>query len=404
MPKRPLAEKFIQESVARQLNSKYYQRKSVYANTEEYTRLKRADVFLAFMRAPGRPYVVIVEAKSRTTIHQLQLKDHPDRARVAGNLLSLMLIVGLSVLLGYQWYFNALNTLLLLGLFSLGTYLITRWITRLELSVLGSIGAIEQLDRYPANEKWIAIGEDSIVQAIHLRRLQRQCQKKGIGLIVVARNGSMQLQEIPTPRHTFNNYLEDYRKHRDIRKKIERRPDYGRTPPERRKFVRQLSSALLLLGGVVFLGLLTYEENYGPVIPDPFEEGYLEDVVTNANEDPPPATQREGALDDEARVADCSSLIVVQRSFIVVDALLRGEKARARLQLLRQAGIPALRTAPTECLNSWPAAGRETLYLDTLYDSRPAAKAAAVRYRTMLEAQNIPVLLGKAVKVRPPKD
>ena len=95
MANKTLTERFIQNTVAERLNKEYYRRKSAYVATEVYTRLNRADVFIAFMRARNRPYVVVIEAKSRTTIHQLKLKEAPHRVRWAGRIFTIVLIVGL---------------------------------------------------------------------------------------------------------------------------------------------------------------------------------------------------------------------------------------------------------------------------------------------------------------------
>lgn len=407
MAKKALTEKFVQNNVAERLNREYYRRNPAYVNTEVYTQLKRADVFLAFMRARKRPYVIVIEAKSRATIHQLKLKENPDRVRWFGRFVTVGLIVGLSAVLGYQWYFNALNTLLLLGLFVFGSWLLSAAIRGLELNFLGSIGAIEQLARYPANEKWIAIGEDSIVKPEEYQQLRRQCRKSGVGLIVVTGSGKLRLKEIPRPRHTFNNHLDSYGKEATIMKAIDKRPDYGPTPPERRKFRRQLLNGLLLLASVGFLGLITYEENYGPVVPDPFEESYV--PADGGNEDvaeiiPDSTTENNtgaAAGTVEVEEAGCNGFVVTSRSFIVVDGLLNDRKAKARLTQLSAAGISGIVTVPTDCLNSWPAAGRQALYTGTVYPDRPAAKAAASTYRDLLEEKGVPVDFAKAVKVRP---
>lgn len=406
MPNKPLTERYVQNAVAERLNREYYRRKPAYVNTEVYTRLKRADVFIAFMRARKRPYVVVIEAKSRTTIHQLKLKEDPDRVRWAGRLVTIGLIVLLSATLGYQWYFNALNTLLLLGLFVFGSWLISSVMQWLELSALGSVGAIEQLARYPANEKWIAIGEDSIVKPEEYRQLRRQCRKNGVGLILITTSGKLRLKEIPRPRHTFNNYLSSYGKEAHIYKAIEKKPDYGPTPPERRKFRRQLLNGGLLVAAVSFLSLITYEENYGPVVPDPFEDTYnfTPDTLAEVLQHPTEVTeQEEGAAAGAETVeeAGCSTLTVDKRSFIVVDGLLNERKAANRLRELTAAGITGMRSVPTECLNSWPAAGRSAIYTGRIYPNRPAAKSAATKYRALLEEKGLAVDFAKAVKVRP---
>ncbi|MTB49348.1 hypothetical protein [Lewinella sp. W8] len=393
--KKPHTERFIQDAVADQLNKRYYRRKPAYVSTEVYTRLKRADVMISFMRARKRPYVVVVEAKSRTTIHQLKLQEKDSRVRFIAQLTTLGLIVGLSAILGYQWYFNALNTLLLIGVFVVGSLLIGTVIRWLELSIASSISAIEQLSRYPANEHWIAVGENTFVRPAEYQALKKQCRKNGVGLIVVNQRGKIQLRVIPKPRHTFNDYLGKYGKRKDILATIDRNPDYGPTPPERAKKRRQLLNATLLLSVVGLLSTIAYEENYGPVVPDPFEPGWEVEAEVVA-----PATE---APISQPEPVGCTDFLVSERSFVVVDALLREDKARARIAELAAAGLTGQRMVPTECLNSWPAPGRFAVVTSILFPHRPEAKAAAERYRAWCEQKGLPAAYGRAVKVRPGK-
>ncbi|MEL7159505.1 MAG: hypothetical protein AAFN92_02000 [Bacteroidota bacterium] len=388
MAKKTLTERFVQNTVAERLHREYYRRKDAYVATEAYTKLKRADVFLAFMRAANRPYVVVVEAKSRTTIHQLKLKEDPDKLRWTGWIVTIGLIAGLSAILGYQWYFNAVNTVLLLGLFLLGSTLISALARWLDLSLHKSVGVIEQLARYPANEQWIAVGEDTFAKPADYRALRRQCRKNGLGLIVVSAWGKLRLKEIPRPRHTFNNYLDRYGKEATIRKHIERRPDYGATPAERAKTRRQLLNAGVLIGIVGLLGLIGYEERYRPVVPDPFlEEIWVVDTL--AAPEPPPAA------------LDCGDFVIEHRSFIVVDDLLREDKARLRLGKLVANNFSEARVVPTECLNSWPAGGRYAVWLGEVWADRPAARAALARYRERLRRVGLEAPRARVVKVRP---
>ncbi|MEO0734316.1 MAG: hypothetical protein AAFZ52_15880 [Bacteroidota bacterium] len=388
MSRKTLTERFVQNTVAARLHREHYRRKDAYVATEAYTKLKRADVFLAFMRAANRPYVVVVEAKSRTTIHQLKLKEDPDKLRWTGWIVAIILIAGLSAALGYQWYFNAVNTALLLGLFLLGSTLLTALARRLDLSLHKSVGVIEQLARYPANEQWIAVGEDTFAKPAEYRTLRRQCRKNGLGLIVVTARGKLRLKEIPTPRHTFNNYLDRYGKEATIRKHIERRPDYGATPAERAKTRRQLLNAGVLLGIVGLLGLIGYEERYRPVVPDPFtEDGWVADTLT--------------VPEVPVSLLDCGGFVIEKRSFIVVDDLLKEEKARLRLGELVANNFSEARMVPTECLNSWPAGGRQAVWLGEVWSDRPAARAALERYRERLARTGMEAPRARVVKVRP---
>lgn len=406
-----LTERFVQNTVAERLNKEYYRRKPAYVNTEVYTKLKRADVLLAFMRARKRPYVVVVEAKSRTTIHQLKLKEEPSRVRWTGRLGALAFMVGLSAILGYQWYFNAMNTLLLLSVFVLGSTVISSIARKLELNFLGSISAIEQLGRYPANEKWIAVGEDTFARPEEYEVLKQQCRKNGIGLLVVTERGKMKRILIPEPRHTFNDYLSKYGKKTAILKVIEKKPDYGPTPPERAKRRRQLLNAAVLLAIVGLLGLLTYEDRYRPVVPDPFANSYgaelprpepvEEDNAEEVEVDMGAAAGPRKVEEQKEAAENCTALTVTQRSFIVVDAILNTSRASDRLQTLSAAGITSLKRIPTDCLNSWPAPGREALYIDTIFSDRASAAKVARKHNDLLKEKGLGAAYGKPVKVRP---
>ncbi|WP_420459293.1 hypothetical protein [Neolewinella sp.] len=397
-----LRERFIQDAVAERLNGQYYRRRPAYVNTEVYTRLRRADVLLAFMRAPGRPYVVVVEAKSRSTIHQLKLRTSAHRARWAGRVLSLLLIVGLLLLLGYEWYFNAWNTLLLLGLFVTGSVAITGLVTRLQLSFTQRIGAIEQLGRYPANESWIAVGNDTFAQSDEEATLRRQCRKHGVGLIVVNAAGKLTLREKPRPRHVFNDYLSRYGRRKDILAQIEQDPNYGPTPPERRQNRRRFLHIALLLALTGLLVLLGYERSYGPVVPDPFSHpryrspevviGSPSGTVGGEVFGPTVAPGLPlGPLPQITQAPDCA--VEAGGRFVVVDAVLSRQEANRRLSVLRAAGLRGHELMWAGCIDE--AAELLVVYTGRGYPNLARAEETARAYRELLTNLGVPVVVGR---------
>lgn len=394
----PISERFVQNAVRDRLNKKYYKRRKVYAGTETYTRLKRADVLLAFMRAHNRPYTVVVEAKSRTTIGNLKLKRNAERQQRYSQAFAMILIVGLLAITGYQYYFNAVNSLLLLLVFLIGSLLISRISGWLDLWFTKSISAIEQLAGYPANESWIAIADDTFVKKSDYNTLKKQCKKNGVGLIVVNEKGHLKLVLKPEARHVFNDYLSAYGKKRVIMQEIGKSNDFGPTPAERNRSRKQMSAFALGLAFVGMTGLLVYEDSYGPVVPDPiagedwtFPEIYSEDTVKIAIPLPEPLPGYQ----------ECGQLAVTDRSFLVLDLVAKTvSEAGERVQELRKAGIKA-EYISANCVRSWVNKKRYLVHGNQLFPDRPTAQAALDEWRASLKAVNVPKGFDRVLKVKP---
>lgn len=402
MAKKTISERFVQDAVAERLNKKYYRRKHVYEGTETYTGLRRADVLIAFMRAPKRPYTVVIEAKSRTTIHNLKLKNNADKQLWWSRGLALVLIGALVIITGYEWYVNALNTLLLLLVFVGGVSLIGLLIRWLDFSFTKSISAIEQLAGYPANESWIAIADDTFVKRSEYLTLQRQCRKNGVGLIVVSSRGRLSLKVKPKPRHEFNDYLARYGKKRAIMAKIEKTSRYGPTPAERARRYRQTANFLAGLAFVGGMGLLSYEENYGPVVIDPIATGHFEipaifstDTVKQVPFELPETSP---ILTEQS----CDILAISDRSFLVADQICKTPaEALARLATLRSAGVNDLVYVSASCFRSWAREDRFVVHTNVIYPDRDAAQKAAKTHRNQLDELGLPRVFGKPLKVKP---
>ncbi|WP_116105914.1 hypothetical protein [Lewinella sp. IMCC34191] len=390
---KPLSERFIQQSVAERLNKDYYRRRTAYVSTEAYTKLKRADVLLAFMRAPKRPYVVVVEAKSRTTIRQLRLSKHGEKG--AGRLLSVVLLAFVSAYLGHRgleegWAMPVL-VLALIGS-NLALYFI---VMRVQLRFLRSVPAIRQLGQYPANESWLAVGKNTLRDPIELSTLRKHCRKNGVGLILVDARGRLFYREIPRPRHIFNDYLSRYGRRSEILATIDHQPTYGPTPPEKRQNRRRLFSVLVILLVVAGLVMLVYgedpikETSEGSIPALPTPEGVdigggpvdfeaLADTTGDATPTANPTPPR------------CPELKPNEVAYVVVDGLYADADASVRMTRLRAAGIRGHEMIAATCLDR-DARAPAAVTTGKRYAGPQDAREAARRYRALLASLRVPV-------------
>ena len=346
-----MSERTIQHAVAEQLNKKYYRRRTAYVSTEAYTKLKRADVILAFMRAPNRPYVVVVEAKSRSTVRQLRLRSQRNGSGLRW--LRVAPAVVFSAVLGYTAYRHIWDPIFLLALLGAGNVLLLLVFDALSLRLLKSIPAIEQLGRYPANESWIAVGTDTFLQSKNLNVLRKHCRKNGVGLIQVDPQGRLTFSEIPRPRHTFNDYLSHYGRRSEILATIAHQPKYGPTPPERRQNRRRLASIALLLGITSLLIYLSYGLEAPPPPaedrPEPVEYATPEDVEIDQGPLDLPSLSDTSPRSPAPPAPDCPPAEPNQPVYYVVDAFLSAEEAEVRLTQLRAAGFRGHDRIPAAC-------------------------------------------------------
>ena len=370
---KPLAERFIQQAVARELNRRYYRRRPAHVSTEVYTELRRADVLLAFMRAPGRPYVVVVEAKSRNTIRQLNLH----RGERGGKLNWLPWLLAAAACLFY-WQGGELQLCIAAGV---GACLLRFLLRR---SVPG-IPALRQLARYPANESWLAIGADTFAQPSGRAELAKHCRKNGVGLLVVDADGRLAWPVIPRPRHTFNDYLSRYGRREEILASIDHKPRYGPTPPERRQNIRRIVAIILLSAAVAtlilwsVLGDAPADTGSGS---DPAPYSTPDDVrIGSAPTGAPEAVDPEG-MEPAPRAPDCPTVLRNAPIFYVVDTLLPPGDVPLRKAQLDAAGLRGHTTLQAACLGRDP--GLRALTTGTTYPDAATGRAALTRYRDLL--------------------
>lgn len=222
-----LIEKTVQETAQKYLEG-YYKRKAkrrrLYSKIEVRTRKEyggfRADGFLAFKkRWTGELYVVSMEAKSYKTLKAIQpYRDNKlwfKNSLWAGFLFSVG-TGGVFALVGFE------NTILGL-MFFLGS-LVLGSVAYAFLTINSfqhkNIKVLDQVEQYPANEKWISISEDSFEdidpkgQDVFLK----VCKSRGYGLIMVDRRKKNHRYYKPKKKYRlFGSFVKYYSLEDEIR-------------------------------------------------------------------------------------------------------------------------------------------------------------------------------------------
>ena len=84
---------------------------------------------------------------------------------------------------------------------------------------------IAQVNRYPANDRWIAISTDAYNQlGAEGEALHRDCHKQGIGLLRVSSGGKVTILSCPTPQplpNGYNDFLSCYAGEKAMRNELE---------------------------------------------------------------------------------------------------------------------------------------------------------------------------------------
>lgn len=231
-----LLEKTVQKRALAFLETYYnnrFIRRKIFVAAEVRTKRayggKRADGLLAFQgRLTGKPYVVSMEAKSIKTLPAI--KPYQDMKRWWYNIFRFALFLGVGTGLFYIMG-QAQNRLtfvvpliwcLCAGLaFGLLTWQSYRHKT---------VDVITQLKQYPANEQWLAFSKDAFKALNEEKRkiLQKICQDRGIGLLLIGRNSTIEVLSIPQKQWYWfwdirknwqwvDDYLIYYSKEKEIR-------------------------------------------------------------------------------------------------------------------------------------------------------------------------------------------
>ncbi len=225
-----LSEKFIQDKAIKHL-AKYYKRSSangkIFAQPEVRTlEKKRADGLIAWRQLSGGVGVASMEAKSAKTLSALVKQIDEGKIKKDSTWLTVVLVFLAAYILwdqGLRAYFDPFWVLVLYGVLFLLLPYIQRMLQGIRLPFHQRFAVLAQLQQYPSNEPWVAIGTDS-VNSKQYDLLKRACRKKRLGLLLVQKNGRVTMET--RPRYSFafpkKDFLIYYEKGSDIRKEVKK--------------------------------------------------------------------------------------------------------------------------------------------------------------------------------------
>ena len=253
-----IPEVFVQNQVAELINKIHYKRKKVHISTEEHTKdYNRVDVFLAFPFKNKKVYVVAIEAKSKTTLGQLRLNDSEEkRIGISRWVIGILFFAFISFLFKNQvrQVLDSPTALLIAVTIIIGIILFAQLLKKLNFKFTKSIPVIEQLKKYHANEKWIAVSTEAIEKDSDYRILRKETQKRGIGLIIVDENGDLSISHNPKAfyERVKQDFLSYYLRETDLRKELGPINFYKKTPAQ----AIATTNSIITWGWLIFMILL----------------------------------------------------------------------------------------------------------------------------------------------------
>lgn len=221
-----LREPFVQQKAIQHLHNYYkeiYSPEKLYVKDEVKTVKKlrgRADGFLCFHSAKQKFHSISIEAKSHTTLSNIF--PFMDGISLDGDIavISIFLAITSSYFIwDFSWYWILLYIFVVAFLTIIAFIIVTE---KIELKWYKSSDVVNQVMRYPANEKWVAISRDSInllqkkngyVKGNNFDEFTALCRRKGVGLIVV---NHLEPQIFIKPKFKKGRFLKNYKKHKEI--------------------------------------------------------------------------------------------------------------------------------------------------------------------------------------------
>lgn len=389
--KKKLQEGYIKKKALQFLHQEYYRRCPangiIYKELEAYTTEgKRADGLIVFQQKGPNPFVASLEAKSANTLRSLV--EQMDMSRLIDEGLkvavcSFAFIWWLAWMAGIR---QVLDPILALLMGACWIYIVKGYISAVQPLALrrhARIGALDQLKQYPADERWLAIGIDSLTQSDQFRRLLRHCRSASIGLLVVSTEGKVEVRLHPrfSTRSDVTDYTQYYKNAPIALKRIARSKGsrrYGFGKPTRAQFSYRLQLYTISGASIIFCILFLFPpaNTYNGVqeakkIPShrPQATRYQPIVPPNS-----PTEQRPSSPTVQP-LGTCHYLSFSGRRLLLVDQFCASEEAAMeRVSLLQAVGFQKADYFWLPCYHN---SQKEALYCVHPYDPRSSESRIA---------------------------
>jgi len=386
--KKKLQESYIKKRALQFLHQDYYKRCPIngiiYKELEAYTNEgKRADGLIIFRQKSRNPFVASLEAKSANTLRSLV--EQIDLARILDDglkvaVFSFAFIWLLAWMAGVRQVLDPVLALLMGGcwVWMVKVYIAT--VQPLALRRHAQIGALEQLKQYPADERWLAIGIDSVSKEDQFHRLLQHCRKAGIGLIVVPAQGTPEVHVHPrfSTRSDVTDYSQYYKNAPIALKRITRakkQSGFGRPTRAQYRYRLQLHSiagAGLLFFVLFFIPPLQKQGNIS------HQEIPARSQTTNYAAHTPTEIENPIGLAEESTIV-CEYLSFQGRRLLLVDQFyVEREAASERVALLKAIGFGKANLFWLPCYEN---SKNEDLYCVHPYDPRTSKDRIAHQTR-----------------------
>jgi len=406
------SEKHIQNVVADKLPNDYYGAFSkCYVKKEEYTNQKnRADVFIALNKRKNHPYGIVVEVKSRNTLDQLKPKLSYQRQVFVSKVITTVLFSSVFFCFGYGLYVEWFSLTVLLLVFSVFVYLGIWIISNLNIKLAKTIPVIEQLDKYPANEKWVAYSFDTFTAKKDEQLFVKSCRKKGVGVIRMRADEQLEFIHSPCPILETNSYVNRYQNASEIIAYVNSLKVYRRsTKAEKLKVFHQLKYVFLAGLFVCFVFMLSPKifskkplnlsgRTKGSSVEEPSVSLYQEEGATNSDGQIVESIENKNGLIDSQ---PCHFMDSFLGRFMVVDQICKSrEIAVNRVEELQRAGFKSTSFIGSECFRNWVGQGQFLVHTNEIFDSQEIAEENSASYKRQLSLRGLNVKYGKPMQIK----